>query len=110
MNKIENLIAKTKKEFDAKENEAIKCYISFLREVSKHYLKLGAKVFFHENKVVHYGEGGFGRLVIEHEKDESDLFDDYHFQIKFLSKAHETILNGYIKITLKNLTAIRYSL
>jgi len=47
------------------------------REVARYYLKKGRRVFFRENQVVHWGEGNFGRLLIEGNEDVSEVFEDY---------------------------------
>jgi hypothetical protein len=60
--------------------------------------------------VVHYGEGGFGTLIIEYKENDSNMFGDYRSEIKFLPKVNEKITKRYIKITLRNLNDIQYHL
>jgi len=74
MKALESLWKETKQQFDKLEKELVDCYISFLREVAKTYLQQGRKVFFRENRVVHWGEGNFGTLVIEGDEKVSKVF------------------------------------
>lgn len=107
--KLSELWKKTKDDIDTRENEITNIYISFLRKVAKHYLKLGAKVYFHENTVVHYGEGGFGRMLIESQGNHRKDLGGYYSRIGFTPK-NITNVKGYEKISLKNLNEIKYNL
>lgn len=101
---------KTKSEISIREKEIVKIYISFLREVAKHFLTKNVRVFFHENKVVHYGEGGFGSMIIECEENKNEEFGSYYSEIHFYPKANEKNIRGHKEITLKNLNDINYHL
>ncbi|MFN3467901.1 MAG: hypothetical protein ACK4WF_09415, partial [Candidatus Brocadiales bacterium] len=87
--------------------EIIGVYMGFLREVAKHYLKEGRQVFFRESRLVHYGEGGFGSLIIEGKEDIHQVFKEYILEIKFETDLEKEI-KGYEKIRLDSLDKIRY--
>ncbi len=106
--KLKSLWNDTKKKFDSLEKELVDCYISFLREVAKYYLLQGRRVFFSENRVVHWGEGNFGWLVVEGEEDAGDVFGDYISEIQFKPKISKEIIEGYKEIKKKNLKDIKY--
>lgn len=111
MKSLKDFWKETEKFLEKHEQEIVDKLIHFLREVAKVYLKEGRKVFFHENKVVHYGEGGFGTLLIEGEEDEFDVFGDYISDIRFEHKIDEEyIRRGYIEIKENNIGAIKYAL
>jgi len=86
----------------SRENEIAEKYVHFLREVARHYISKGKKVFFRENRVVHYGEGGFGWLTIECDDDEYEAFGDYVSAISFVQKLSERDIRGSIEITEEN--------
>lgn len=110
-NDLQILWNKTKNAVAVREKEIVSYYISFLRKVAKHYLKKRARVFFCENKVVHYGEGGFGWMIIESKENKDEVFDDYVPGIEITSKANEKIARrGYREITFKNLNDIKYQI
>lgn len=71
MNAVESLWKETKQQFDKLEKILVNSYIDFLREVAKIYLKQGRRLFFRENRVVHWGEGNFGTLIIEGDEEKS---------------------------------------
>ncbi|MEK6698879.1 MAG: hypothetical protein AABZ10_07530 [Nitrospirota bacterium] len=99
---------KTKKDFDKHERALVDCCIAFLRKSARHYLNQGRRVYFSENNVVHWGEGDFGRLVIEGSEETSDVFGEYIVEISFEPVIGNDILTGYTEITTDNLDAIRY--
>jgi hypothetical protein len=94
----------------AHETQIVEKYIHFLHEVAKHYLSKGARVFFRENRVVHYGEGGFGSLIVETEDDEQEMFGDYILEIRFTPKLEEADLIGAVEITAASLSDIKYEI
>lgn len=61
MKELKPLWSDTKKKFNKLEQSLVDCYIAFLRQVADVYLKQGRRVFFRENRVVHWGEGNLGR-------------------------------------------------
>lgn len=61
---LKDLWAKTDARVRSLEQEIVDTFINFLREVAKHYLQQRRLVYFRENTVVHYGEGGFGEVTI----------------------------------------------
>lgn len=99
---------KTKKRFDSLEKELVDCYISFLREVAKYYLQQGRTVFFRENRVVHWGEGNFGRLVVEGKEATDEVFGEYISEIIFEPKISKDTIGGCTEITNNNIDDIRY--
>src|SRR4030042_2457713 len=103
MKALESLWYETKVNFDKLERELINCYISFLREVAKIYLQQGRKVFFRENRVVHWGEGNFGTLIIEGDEEVREVFEDYISEIHFEPEISEKIIKGYVEIKEENL-------
>jgi hypothetical protein len=79
--------------------------------VAKVYLREGKRVFFRENKVVHYGEGGFGSLLIEAEEDNISVFGRYVSDIRFERKLDEKeIRRGYREIKGADIEKIEYAL
>ncbi|MBU4373882.1 MAG: hypothetical protein KJ714_05465 [Euryarchaeota archaeon] len=92
------------------EKEIAEKYIHFLREVAKHYISKGKKVFFRENRVVHYGEGGFGWMVIECDDDEYEVFGGHINEIIFKQKLNEKDIRGCVEIKNDNLEDIKYEL
>ena len=92
------------------EEELVRSFISFLREAAKEYLKEGRKVYFRENQAVHWGEGGFGRLVIEGNEDVYDIFGEYLTEIEFEPVINEKVLRGAKEIKSENSEEIRYTM
>ena len=90
------------------EKEIAEKYIHFLREVAKHYISKGKRVFFRENRVVHYGEGGFGFMIVECDDDMHEVFDGYITEIRFDQKVDGKEIKSYIEINNENLEDIRY--
>lgn len=110
MKDLESLWKETKGKFDKLEKELVGCFIAFLREVAKIYLKQGRKVFFRENRVVHWGEGNFGTLIIEGDEEVREVFEDYISEIRFEPEISEKIIKGYVEIKEENLENIRYKI
>ena len=84
--------------------------MAFLREMALYYLKKGRRVLFRENRVVHYGEGGFGSLVIEGDEDVMDVLGDYIMEIRFESEIENYSRKGYVEIEAESIMEIRYEL
>lgn len=110
MKELESFWKETKEKFDKLEKSLVDCYIGFLREVAKVYLQQGRRVFFRENRVVHWGEGNFGTLVIEGNEEVDEVFGDYISEIRFEPKINEKVIKGYAEIKEKNLEDIKYEL
>lgn len=108
MQHLKSLWKKTKTRFDSLEKELVDCYIVFLREAAKFYLLKGRRVFFNENRFVHWGEGNFGWLVIEGNEEEDEVFGEYISEIKFEPKISKETSSSYIEITEDNLNDIKY--
>lgn len=110
MKALESLWKETKEQFDKLEKDLVDCYIAFLREVAKSYLKQGRRVYFRENRIVHWGEWNFGTLIIEGEEDVNEVFSDYISEIRFESQINEKITNEYVEIKEENLEDIKYKI
>lgn len=54
----------TRKELTDRERALVEVYLGFLRHVARTCLLQGWKVRFRPNRVVHWGEGGFGALFV----------------------------------------------
>lgn len=92
------------------EKEIADKYVHFLREVAMHYISKGIRVFFKENMVVHYGEGGFGWLLIECDDDGYEIFGDYITGISFEKVISERDAMNHVEIKAENLEDIRYEI
>lgn len=108
MKPLESLWKETNQQFDKYEKSLIVCYINFLREVARTYLKQNRKVYFQENNVVHWGEWNFGSLLIEGDEDVGDVFGDYISEIRFEPEISNKAKEGYIEISERNLEEIKY--
>ena len=94
----------------SREKEIAEKYVHFLREVARHYISKGKRVFFKENRVVHYGEGGFGWLTIECDDDAYEVFGDFVSDIHFVQKISERDIKRSIEITEENVESIKYGI
>lgn len=110
MKELESLWKGTKEQFDRLEKSLVDCYIDFLRKVAKSYLQQGRRVFFKENRVVHWGEWNFGTLIIEGIEEVEEVFGDYISEIRFEPELSDKVVNGYVEITEENLENIKYGL
>lgn len=90
------------------ERQLIKQYISSLGKIAKMFLQKGRKVYFKQNRVVHWGEGGFGDLIIEGTEKSEELFGECISEITFIQKLNKEILKGYIEIKESSLALINY--
>jgi len=107
---LEELWGRTEEAVSSLEAQVVETYITFLREVALYYLKKGRRVLFRENRVVHYGEGGFGSLIIEGDEDVMDVFGDYIMEIRFKSEIEKYSRRGHVEIKAENIRKIRYEL
>ncbi len=105
---LKKLCEETREFVHRHEQQIADKYIDFLREVAKHYISRDKRVFFRENRVVHYGEGGFGNLLVECGDDEYAVFDAPIQEIEFKEEPTERDLRGYSQITMQNLENIEY--
>lgn len=110
MKAFEPLWKETKQQFDKLEKALIDCYIDFLREVARIYLEQSRRVFFRENRLVHWGEWNFGSLLIEGDEEVDDVFGDYISEIRFEPEINEKIIEGYLEIKKENIEDIRYQI
>jgi hypothetical protein len=105
---LKKLWEETKEFVHRQEQQITNKYINFLKEVAKQYISKGKRVFFRENRVVHYGEGGFGNLLVECDDDEYVVFGGPVQEIEFKGKTAERELRGYSQVTMQNLENIKY--
>lgn len=110
MKELESLWKETKVQFDTLENLLVDCYMGFLRKVAELYLQQGRRVFFSENRVVHWGEGNFAWLIIEGTEEVNQVFGDYISEIRFEPEINEKVIRGYVEIKEGNLDEIKYEL
>jgi len=110
MEELKVLWEETKEFVDKREKEIAEKYINFLREVARAYIKKGKRVFFMENRVVHYGERGFGWMVIESEDDPYEVFGDHVLEIRFETQIREREERNYTEIREDNLEVIKYEI
>ncbi len=54
----------TRRELSERERALVEVYLGFFRHVARTCLLQGWKVRFRSNRVVHWGEGGFGTLFV----------------------------------------------
>lgn len=109
MSDFKQLLKETEEFVHLHEKEIAKKYIHFLREIAKHYISNGKRVFFSENRVVHYGEGGFGWMIIECDDDEYEVFGRHIPEITFKKKLDDKDIRG-IEIKKENLDDIKYEI
>lgn len=110
MKELKEIWEETKDFVDKREKEIAERYTNFLREVARAYIKKGKRVFFRENRVVHYGEGGFGWMLIECEDDLYAVFGDYVSEIRFETEISEKEEKNYTEIQEENLKDIKYEI
>ncbi len=110
MKEIKALWKETKEFVDRQEKDIAEKYINFLREVAATYIKSGKRVFFRENRVVHYGEGGFGWMIIEGDDDTYEVFGDHIPEIRFEGQITEREERDYTEIKEGNIGEIKYGI
>ena len=110
MKALESLWKATKERFDKVEKSLVDCYIAFLREVAKIFLEKNRRVFFRENRIVHWGEWNFGSLIIEGDEEVDEVFGDFISEISFEPEIKEKQTEEYIEIKESNLEDIRYEI
>jgi len=98
---------KTKKELNFHEQKLIDSYLQFLRDTTEFFIKRGNEVFFRQNTVVHWGEGGFGTLYIIGTEEDESLLPGYISEIQVLKSVDDIRFSGK-EITLDNLRDIIY--
>jgi len=100
---------KTKVCHNELEQRIVENYINFLRQVAMYYLKRDRRVFFEENRIVHWGEWNFGSLLIKGSEDVSDVFGNYISEIRFEPEVERfTKKEDYVEIHPENLDIIHY--
>src|ERR1700758_5214154 len=108
INELKTLWKETEEFVEQQEKQIAEKYIHFLREVAIHYISKGKRVLFRENRVVHYGEGGFGWMIIESDDDPYEIFGEYVPEIQFESEIRQSDIAGYIEINEDNIKEINY--
>ena len=110
MRELESLWQDTKEQFEKYEKSLVDSYIAFLRNVAKAYLGQSRRVFFRENRYVHWGEWNFGSLIIEGDEEVDEVFGDYISEISFEPEIREKQTKEYMEIRESNLKNIRYEI
>ncbi|UCE04375.1 MAG: hypothetical protein JSW07_12145 [bacterium] len=98
---------KTKQELNFYEQKLIDCYLQFLRDTAEFFIKRVKEVFFRQNTVVHWSEGGFGTLYIIETDEDKALLPGYISEIWVVSSVENIRFSGK-EITLDNLRDITY--
>jgi hypothetical protein len=98
----------TKKELNFHEQKLIESYLQFLRDTAEFFIRRGNKVFFRENTVVHWGEGGFGTLYIIGTDEDEAVLPDYISAIRIENSVEDIRFSPGKEITLANLSDIKY--
>jgi hypothetical protein len=65
-------------------------------EVAQHYFQQGRRVFFRENRVVHWGERNFLGLAIEGHEEPEDVFGFDVPEIRFEPKFDRKIMDAHV--------------
>ena len=93
-----------------KEKAFVDTYLDFLRSVARACLKVGWRVWFRQNQVVHWGEGGFGHLsIFIPGRRKANAFCDLPAEVEFITKPSNKRSLGE-EITLITLDRITYEL
>lgn len=108
MEELKSLWEETEEFIEKREEEIVEKYINFLREVAQVYLKKENRIFFKENRVVHYGECGFGWMIIESDDDPFEIFGNYIPEIRFKPQISQKEERNYTEIRKENLEDIKY--
>lgn len=86
----------------------VETYLGFLRSVARTCLGRGWRVWFSPNQVVHWGEGGFGRLsIFIPGRQKTNSWRELPAEVKFITKASNNKNLGE-EITLRTLDRIKY--
>jgi hypothetical protein len=93
---------------DQKERALVETYLGFLRCTVKSCIENGCRVWFRSNRVVHWGEGGFGHLSILLPAGEPAKLPDLPAEIRFITDLSDERLGE--EITLATLERITYKL
>ncbi len=100
----------TKKDLNFYEQRLIDNYLQFLRDTAKFFICRGNKVFFRENTVVHWGEGGFGTLYIIGTDEDEALLPGYISEIQVENSVEDIRFSPGKEIILDNLNDISYKM
>jgi hypothetical protein len=71
---------------DEREKALVNTYIRFLRHIAHVCLEKGWRVWFRPNQWTHWGEGGFGSLLISLPAGEPEPHVDLPSEIQFLTE------------------------
>ncbi len=89
------------------EKALIETYLEFLRRAAEVWIENGCRVWFKPNRVVHWGEGGFGKLSILVPAGEPTELPDLPGEIRFIADLSDKDGMGE-EITLATLDRITY--
>lgn len=106
---LEDKWEKTKQVMNFHEEKLINSFLQFLKDTAEFFIKRGNQVFFRENTVVHWGEGGFGTLYIIGTEDDESLLAGYISEIQ-VNNSTEELSSSAKEITSKNLNEIKYEM
>jgi hypothetical protein len=95
---------------DQQEKAFVETYLGFLRAVARACLERRWRVWFRPNRVVHWGEGGFGHLsIFIPGRRKAASWPDLPAEVKFIRKLSNNKSLGE-EITLRTLDRINYEL
>lgn len=89
------------------EKALVETYVNFLRTVARAYLERGCRVWFKQNRVVHWGEGGFGWISVLCPTSEPKGVPDLPGEVRFLADLSDQQSLGE-EITLTTLERITH--
>jgi len=92
---------------DEQEKALINTYIGFLRQTAHVCLEKGWRIWFRPNPWTHWGEGGFGRLLILLPAGELEPQADLPSEIQFLTGLPDNAKSSE-EVTLTTLDRISY--
>jgi hypothetical protein len=102
--------AATRTELSDRERGLVEAYLGFLQHVARTCLLQGWKVRFRPNRVVHWGEGGFGTLfVLLPNQAESPARSNLPSEVRFVREP-STEYERAEEITLETLDRINYEI
>ncbi len=89
------------------ERALVETYVIFLRTVARTCLERGWRVWFKPNRVVHWGEGGFGHLSILVPAGRLESFPELPGEVEFITDLSDNLRLGE-EITLAAIDRITY--
>jgi hypothetical protein len=92
---------------DSHESPLVEAYLGFLRRVASASLERGWRVWFRPNRWTHWGEGGFGRLLILLPPGNPEPCPNFPIEVQFLTAIPKEQEPGE-EISLSTLDRITY--